>query len=232
MSNRWIDRDFRSKVRDILLSSDEYHDAYYSSGIFGGPSLHFHRRALGLAGAVTEPSQIELTYAALTSWGMHRMGASGSKMQSFGAFEQSIASVRDDIQSLRGLLPEELSPSSWLALERVFKGIKVMSSGTTIVGNSKVMAHLLPALVAPLDRQYTMNYLFGNTMFQNGLDREWCLIRKIHAEFYYHIANDEGIQRKAQIWMAQPDRFPWDTSILKIIDNLVIGAMKMRKQSE
>jgi len=98
MSNTWIHRDLRSKVRDILLCSDEYHDEYYSSGIFGGPSLHFHRRALGLAGEVTEPTQIELIYAVLTSWGMHRMGASGSKMQSFGVFKQSIASVTDDTQ--------------------------------------------------------------------------------------------------------------------------------------
>jgi hypothetical protein len=73
-----------------------------------------------------------------------------------------------------------------------------------------------------------MGYLFGSTMFQNDLDWEWRLMRKIHSEFYYHVASDADIQGKARVWMADDDQFPWDTSLLKIIDNLVIGAMLAR----
>jgi hypothetical protein len=229
MADRWENRNFAPKVHDILLNANVYHENYYASGTFGGPSLHFHRRALGLEGSVAESIQIELIYAVLTSWGMHRMGSSGSKMQPFGVFEQSVVSVNDDIRNLQRILPQGLSLTSWMVLERVFKGIKVMASGTTIVGNSKVMAHLLPALVAPIDRQYTLNYLFGNTMFQNSLQREWQFMRKIHSEFYYPIANDTGFREKTQAWLADGERFPWDTSILKVIDNLVIGAMRNRE---
>ena len=228
MAIRWIDRDLSSKVSRILRNAERYHKDYYSAGVFGGPSLYFHRRAIGLAGEVSELSQIELIYAVLTSWGMHRMGASGSKMQPFETFQKSVVSVREDIQSLRKITPEKLSSSDWLALERVFKGIKVMASGTTIVGNSKVIAHLLPALVAPVDREYTMNYLFGSTMFENGLDREWEWMRKILAEFFYPIALDQAFQKKAKSWLGDSKNYPWDTSILKIIDNLVIGAIWMR----
>jgi hypothetical protein len=49
-------------------------------------------------------------------------------------------------------------------------------------------------------------------------------MRKIHEEFYYPIADNLDFQRKAKNWTANNDSFPWDTSILKVIDNLVIGA--------
>ena len=162
---------------------------------------------------------------------MHRMGTNGSKMQSFASFEKSTAAVKPEIKTLRQAIPLNLSPSGWQTLETVFKKIKVMASGTTIVGNSKVLAHLIPNLVAPIDREYTLNYLFGSKMFQNGLEREWRLMRKIHEEFYYPISNKESFRNKAKTWMADSGSFPWDTSMLKIIDNLVIGAMRKKNDT-
>lgn len=226
MAARRIDRDLAPKVREILQHADAYHQRYYASETFGGPSIHFHRRALGMWGKVTGVERLELIYAVLSSWGMHRMGPSGSKMQAFATFEGSVASVKECIEALRPVLPGKLSPSDWAMLEMVFKDIKVMVSGTTIVGNSKVMAHLLPNLVAPVDRQYTLKFLFGRKEIQNGLEREWKLMRKIHEQFYYPVAIDTGFQRKAQAWIIKDSRFPWDTSILKVIDNLVIGSMR------
>ena len=226
MAARRIDRNLAPKVREILQHADAYHQRYYASETFGGPSIHFHRRALGMEEKVSDGERLELIYAVLVSWGMHRMGRGGPKMQEFTTFKESVASIKEPINTLRPVLPGKLSPSDWPMLEKVFKGIKVMDSGTTIVGNSKVMAHLLPNLVAPVDRQYTLKFLFGRKEIQNGLEREWKLMRKIHEQFYYSIANDTGFQRKAQAWMIKDSQFPWDTSILKVIDNLVIGSMR------
>ena len=152
-------------------------------------------------------------------------------MQSFASFEKSIAAVRLEIEKLQQAVPQNLSLSDWQKLERVFKEIKVMASGTTIVGNSKVLAHLIPNLVAPIDREYTLNYLFGSKMFKNGLEREWHLMRKIHEEFYYPISYNEIFQNKARTWASNSEAFPWDTSMLKIIDNLVIGAMRKKNDT-
>lgn len=228
MAKRWIDRDLASKREAILLNAGLYHTKYYSSETFSGPSLYFHRRAL----AVQDENSVEKTemmYAVLSSWGMHRMGAKGSKMQRFDVFYESVAAVRIDIDSLLNRIPNELSSRDWDAMERIFKGIKVMASGTTIVGNSKVMAHIIPNLISPIDREYTLNYLFDNKMFQNGLDREWKLMRKILSEFFYPIACNAEFSKVAKNWMTDAKRFPWDTSILKIIDNLVIGAVRQNK---
>lgn len=230
MPDRWIDRDLESKVKDVLTQADPYHEKYYASETFSGPSLHFHQRALAVEYA-DWTDKVELIYAVLASWGMHRMGTNGSKMQSFASFEKSIAAVRPEIEKLRQAIPLNLSPSDWQTLERVFKKIKVMASGTTIVGNSKVLAHLIPNVVAPIDREYTLNYLFGSKMFQNGLEREWRLMRKIHEECYYPISDNENFQNKAKTWLANSGSFPWDTSMLKIIDNLVIGAMQKKNDT-
>lgn len=231
MAKKWIDRNLMPKTEDVLLNAGLYHKKYYSSEMFSGPSLYFHQRAL----AVQDENwigKIEMIYAVLASWGMHRMGAKGSKMQRFDVFKDSVAAVRIDIDNLLNRVPDELSSRDWDAIERVFKGIKVMASGTTIVGNSKVMAHILPNLVTPVDREYTLNYLFENKMFQNGLEREWRLMRKILSEFFYPIACDAEFRKVVKDWMADTDRFPWDTSILKIIDNLVIGAVRQNKDED
>ena len=50
-------------------------------------------------------------------------------------------------------------------------------------------------------------------------------MRKILSEFYYPIASAPKFQDKAKCWMADEANFSWDTSILKVVDNLVIGAM-------
>jgi len=159
---------------------------------------------------------------------MHRMGANGSKMQPFDHFRDSVGAVAPLIRELATVQPEDLGAEGWSALERIFKTVSVMASGTTIVGNSKVLAHLLPNLVAPVDREYTLNYLFGGKMFQNGLNREWRLLRKILEEFFYPVATDTSFQEKATRWFAASERHRWDTSPLKVVDNLVIGAMKER----
>jgi hypothetical protein len=157
MPDKWIDMNLKPKVNDILSKADAYHKPYASEK-FSGPSLHFHQRALKV-GYEDWTKKIELIYAVLVSWGMHRMGANGPKMQPFTSFLQSVDSVKQEIETLRQTHPDNLSSSQWSALERLFKTIKVMASGTTIVGNSKVLAHLLPNLAAPVDREYTMKYL-------------------------------------------------------------------------
>ncbi|MBN2137803.1 MAG: hypothetical protein JW720_08350 [Sedimentisphaerales bacterium] len=231
MAERWIDRELESRVEDILKEADLYHKKYYESETFSGPSLHFHRRSLAVQdGSWAE--KVELIYAVLASWGMHRMGAKGSKMQRYDIFENSVLSVKADIEKLRHKVPSDLSQIDWDLLEGVFKGIRVMASGTTIVGNSKVLAHILPKLVAPIDREYTLNYLFGNKMFQNDIEREWRLMRKILSDFYYPVACDGIFQQMAKRWMADEARFPWDTSILKVIDNLVIGAARKKNEAD
>ncbi|MDP3014499.1 MAG: hypothetical protein Q8M92_09670, partial [Candidatus Subteraquimicrobiales bacterium] len=154
---------YRNKVRDILANADKSHQAYYKAETFSGPSLYFHQRALETRQAPTSLTHLEYVYATLSSWGMHRMGKGGSKMQNFDTFRRSVEPLQDVLSEAQRFDFREMNNQKWALLEQIFKGINVMASGTSIVGNSKVMHHMSPNIVPPIDREYTLKYLKGNT---------------------------------------------------------------------
>jgi hypothetical protein len=126
MSKRWIDRELKPKVQDILQRTEDYHISYYAADTFSGPSLHFHRRALGLIKPIKNAERLELTYAVLTSWGMHRMGTKGSKMQPFPIFRSSLYPLLPAIAKLRKKSFYKIEENDWNNMEKVFKGINTM----------------------------------------------------------------------------------------------------------
>jgi hypothetical protein len=211
----------------LLATLDGAHDAYYREVIFGGPSLHFHLRALEAAQAGDFERFVEYLYAVLASWGMHRMGPGGSKMREFDEFHGSLRIVWPIALQLRDKVPSALNDSDWSTLREVFCRIRCMASDTSLVGNSKVMAHLLPNLIPPIDREYTLKFLFRHGRIANGIEVEWKKLEQILSGFFYPVAQQPFFQQKVEQWLAQEDRFKWDTSALKIADNLVIGLSKM-----
>lgn len=220
---------YTEKVFEILKNAEKYHSSFYAAEIFHGPSLYFHRRTLEARNTERFERYLEYIYATLASWGMHRMGKRGSKMVGFEVFKESVEKIGDKIDYVQKFYYENLSEDNFRVLEDIFKGIKIMASGTTIVGNSKVMAHMIPNIIPPVDREYTLRYLKGNTNIKNGLDHEWNLFREILVGFFFPVANDHQFKLQAIDWMSNQMLYPWDTSILKVIDNLVIGVRKSVK---
>lgn len=222
---------YEGKVRDILVNAEKYHQAYYKAETFRGPSLYFHHRALETRNKPTELSHLEYVYATLSAWGMHRMGKGGSKMQSFDKFCQSIEPLLDRVTEAQGFNFKEMSDQKWSVVKDIFQNINVMASGTSIVGNSKVMHHMLPNIVPPIDREYTLWYLRGNTNIKNDLPSEWRLMKGIISDFFILVAADGEFEDKVTKWMERKNQYPWDTSVLKVIDNLVIGSKKAADES-
>ena len=85
---------------------------------------------------------------------------------------------------------------------------------------------MLPNVIPPIDREYTLWYLRGNTTIKNDLEHEWLLMKEIISQFFIPIASDTTFYAKAEQWMKRKDDYPWDTSVLKVVDNLVIGSKK------
>ena len=202
---------------------------YYRAAVFGGPSLHFHLRSLELARAQEFERFTESVYAVLASWGMHRMGPGGSKMREFDEFHSSLRVVWPLALQLQEKTPSSLGDADWSSLKAVFCGIRCMESGTSLVGNSKVMAHLLPKLIPPLDREYTLKLLFGHGQITNGVEVEWKKLVQILSGFFYPVAQSPLFKSKAEGWLTDRSKFRWDTSPLKIVDNLVIGISKITR---
>jgi hypothetical protein len=212
---------FDDQCLRVLDSMDEAHAAYHQAEVFGGPSIHFHHRSLQAARAQDFERCAEHVYAMLASWGMHRMGRGGSKMRDFEEFRFSLHDVWPAAMQLQRQAPDSLSENDWATLKTIFCGIRCMATGTSIVGNSKVMAHLLPNLIAPVDREYTLTFLFGNGQVTNSIELEWKTLVRILDGFFYPVVQSPLFQRKAAGWLAQGGGTNWDTSELKIVDNLV-----------
>lgn len=221
--------DYAQRLSDITANADAYHQAYYDVKTFGGPSLYFHRKSLEAGDPADFTRRLEYVYATLTAWGMHRMGRGGSKMLPFDAFQMSMMPLKDRIREAATIQPPEMTEGDWANIEAIFKGIRVMASGTSIVGNSKVLAHLIPNIVPPIDREYTLRFLRGNTNITNGLDQEWLLMKEVITMFFIPVSSDTSFQAKAKGWLLDQTHYPWDTSVLKIIDNLIIGVRKLRQ---
>ena len=223
---------FETHQQRLLQSLDLAHAAYYRAETFGGPSLHFHLRALEAANDADLGRFAESAYALLPSWGMHRMGRRGSKMREFEDFKDSLKPVWPAVLRLQQATPENIDEAGWREMGEVFRGIRCMATGTSLVGNSKVMAHALPNLVAPVDREYTLRFLFENTYITNHLEREWKKLQMILRDFFYPILRAESFKLKAREWQKRPAEFRWDTSPLKIADNLLIGLRKSKGMDE
>jgi hypothetical protein len=220
---------FDGQRNSLLNSLDQAHEAYEAEA-FSGPSVYFHLRSLDAARARDFERFAEYVYAMLASWGMHRMGRGGSKMGEFNDFLSSLSAVWGEAMLLQQRTPGSLLEPDWAMLRRVFDGIHCMRSGTTLVGNSKVMAHLLPNLVAPVDRAYTLTFLFKCSRIKNDKELEWKTLRKILDGFFYPVVRSPLFQEKALKRLAQSNRSNWDTSELKIVDNLLIGLVKLQQR--
>lgn len=216
----------------LVAALDAAHDAYYRAEVFGGPSLHFHLTSLRASREQDFDRFVEQVYAVLASWGMHRMGVGGSKMRDFEEFQDSLRSVWPRALLLRDKSLANLTDSDWSELKVIFQSIRCMASGTSLVGNSKVMAHLLPNLIPPVDREYTLKFLFRHGQIVNSLEGEWAKLRLILSDFFYPLAQVPVVCSKADAWLQQQDQFKWDTSLLKIIDNVVIGFSKMMRAEQ
>ena len=133
---------------------------------FTGPSLYFHEKCIKLA--MSENSReflglehIESIYAVLPAWGMHRMGKDVmAKVPNFKRFIKPILKHRDLLLELREkkITDNDLEYVLKNRLLIVFKEIQGSISAAKLVANSKVLTHILPKLVAPIDRAYTLTF--------------------------------------------------------------------------
>lgn len=221
---------YQDKINDIVENSEAYHSKYYEFEIFSGPSLHFQQRTLASRESANPDTFFEFIYATLASWGMHRMGPKGSKMQDFHTFKGSLYELKEEISQARRIDYRNMTDDDWAVLEKIFKCTNVMASETLLVGNSKVMAHLIPNVIPPIDREHTLKYLTGSKNIRNGPDNEWHLMRKVVENFFIPVASNQDFVSLAESWTSNQNIYPWDTSVFKVIDNLVIGAVKASKK--
>lgn len=216
---------FQRRAQDLISQAAALHTKAATPEAFSGPALYFHKKALSMAYPLKSEllhESCDAVYAMLAAWGMHRMGRGGPKV---GDYENFVDSMRPLVPILLGLQNKsiiDLELADREALRKAFLGINVMRTRTILVGHSKVLAHYLPHLVGPVDRQYTLQFLKGSTYCPDNQERQAQLFLEILHDFYHVVATDTCYQGQASGWVER--NTGWDTSILKTVDNLVIRA--------
>jgi hypothetical protein len=182
------------------------------------------RQRSGIRGeAVKDIGFHRLIYDTLISWDMDNRRA---KLVSFDIFSDSIRAACGEIIELAAFsiceLDEETLPSIRARLSDLFQTLQVMQSKSQIVGCSKALHFLLPRLVMPIDGKYTLTFLFGYRAYFRPLEAEARLFEDIFSAFH-------GLALR--LGLSNSDESPdgWNTTVLKIIDNAIIGYLRNRK---
>ena len=161
----------RTKMNTERFLAD--HRAYFSGAYeqfcaFGGPCVYFHRECLRARDTeFLSHRHIEMLYATLTAWGMHRMGdtdTTKTKLTEWDQFRESLSATAAPLVAFQGMKLLDSSEREYSDavsnLWPCYRAMRLSVSGATIVVNSKAFYHLLPDFIPPIDRQYTVRF-FG-----------------------------------------------------------------------
>jgi hypothetical protein len=124
---------------------------------FGGPSIYFHVQAIKERECnFLSDRHIEMIYATLASWGMHKMGnpdETKAKLVEYSDFRQSILRHREQLHQFCSRQMDSCTQEQYEKylddLEQIYRTLKVSISEATIVAHSKTLAHILPNLIPP-----------------------------------------------------------------------------------
>ena len=207
---------------------------------FGGPSIYFHVQCIKEQQLnFLSERHIELIYATLASWGMHRMGdpkTTKTKLHEYQVFRKSILDFKDELQNYLSVHFSKINETRYVStiqkLKNIYSELKVSISDSTIVANSKALAHILPHLIPPIDRQYTVRFFTqdrNDFFYRNGKYRLVQLPNGIDAQFDLFVKICQKIKRlfdktDKNIMEINPETF--NTSYPKIMDNVIMAYVK------
>jgi len=128
---------------------------------FGGPSIYFHKKALlEQKNNFLGENHLCMIYAVMPSWGMHRMGSKGAKMVDYAIFRNEILKNKDEICELRNKKCKDADINNIVKL--ITEKIHVSTSHSFLVSSSKVLHHILPDIISPIDRNYSIRFMRKN----------------------------------------------------------------------
>lgn len=211
----------KDRYLELILNLEQYSSAIIkNSNTFVGPSIYFHQKALEYQEKeFLSDRHIEYVYATLVAWGMHRMGQNGAKMPEYDVFKSSILDpkIRKAIEELKEIRIENIATneidSIIKKLNDICFSIKGSISNSHLVSSSKILAHILPNLVCPIDRQYTCTF-FG--VYLNAKN-EQAFFKEVMCTMWNFYQNSNNIQSvKSLLGKTFSENYP------KIFDNLII----------
>ena len=157
------------------------------------------------------------------------MGKNNAKLCEMSVFRRSIQSKMPALLAMENIRlttirPEQLdSLAEWLW--DIIADLQVGVGAVKIVSGSKAFHHLLPELVPPVDREYTLRFFFGNkNVTSDNQNAKFLDIFKA----YVFVANS----RWESIAEAMRRGGEMNTSTTKVIDNAIIGCVLRHRMNQ
>jgi hypothetical protein len=226
------------RVEELTASFGEGADRFEAEALFTGPSVYFHlktRRLLNerrsitdcheraLASCLEDDYFLESLYATLTSWGLHRMGPMKAKLVGFDDFKRALRNRRDAICKLTryriGALHQNEVGAITQEVWKLVEGLEIGLSEAKIVRGTKALHHLLPELVPPMDRAYTLKFFLHVTHFDES--KEEMAFHQIFPQFWRI-----SIRCAAEVEKRLLKGGDWNTSFTKVLDNAIVGYVR------
>ncbi|HZD70881.1 MAG TPA: hypothetical protein VFA45_18895 [Actinomycetes bacterium] len=197
---------------------------------FVGPSLYFHAKTIQALRRHSTPVEalhddlfFDYLYATLTSWGLHRLGSGNTRL---GDLDDLKASFRDQTTTIKQLQHRrierlsseevrEVTEKAW----NIMANLQVGIGETLLVANSKALHHLLPDLIPPIDRTYTLMFFVGRPYIYRNRDAAY--FRALYPLFHQIAVRCSG---EIHRFIAEPSE-RMNTSVTKVIDNAILGFM-------
>ena len=109
-------------------------------------------------------------------------------------------------------------------IENLFRGIHITQNKSKIVGTSKLLHFLVPDLIMPVDRTYTMKFIYGHNKYSQEIAIEIHTFNDIFMQFY-------NLTKKLSLTDQDIDGLGWNTTIPKLIDNAIMGYVMKNLQT-
>ncbi len=232
---------FMTNENDLLSNINYYYDRSLSVlKEFGGPSIYFHVQTIKeQETSFLSDRHIEMIYATLTSWGMHRMGDpenTKAKLVEYNYFKQSILSCKKRLDEYISFNIDSCTQQEYIeclnGIDDIYSALNISISDATIVAHSKTLAHLLPNLIPPIDRQYTVRFFTqDNKNFFTGAGNYKLVnlpsgMAAQLSDFKKYCARIKALFDRCDHNMFKIDKNSFNTSYPKIMDNIIMAYVK------
>ncbi len=211
--------------------------SFDASRQFGGPSVYFHvktiealARHLTAVDALGDDLFFDYLYATLASWGLHRMGPGKTKLGDLDDLKASFRKQASNIEQVQQLRIEQLGSGEVRGVAEaaweIMANLRVGIGQTLLVANSKALHHLLPGLIPPIDRNYTLRFFVGRPYIHSGRDAAYF-------QAIYPLFHEIAVRCSSGIhgFIATPSE-GMNTSVTKVIDNAILGFMPTIKNQD
>ncbi len=155
---------------------------------------------------------LELTYTTLIAWNMNSRRAS---LEEFDVFKESIRENRETIEELRTHIFHDFNnsyDSIFSKLVRLYSNLKLSKTKSKIVTFTKTLHFLIPHLIVPIDRKYTLTFFYNTT--QINTEKQLQYLDRI-VQGYMKIENRYNLNNYIDE--------TWNLNIPKTLDNIIIG---------